>query len=157
MSGSSGIPSVIGRTQPKSASLAVRGCLEWLAMGSYAALAALVVFAHLVFVVFATLGGMLALRWPRVAWVHLPAAIWAVFVEFSGGVCPLTPLENALRRRAGLDDYTGDFVANYVFPVLYPEGLTRDAQVAIGVFVLALNGIAYAFVLRNRKRAGGAA
>jgi hypothetical protein len=122
-------------------------------VSTYAALAALVVFAHLVFVVFATLGGMLALRWPRIAWVHLPAAVWAVFVEFSGGVCPLTPLENALRRRAGLGDYEGDFVAKYVFPVLYPEGLTRDAQVAIGAFVLALNGIAYAFVLRNRRRA----
>jgi hypothetical protein len=123
-------------------------------MSTYAALAALVVFAHLLFVVFATLGGMLVLRWPRVAWVHLPAAAWAVFVEFSGRLCPLTPLEHALRRRAGLDDYAGDFVANYVFPVLYPDGLTREAQLAIGAFVLVLNAIAYAFVLRNRLWAG---
>src|SRR5687767_3914628 len=123
-------------------------------MGTYAALAALVVFAHLAFVVFATLGGMLALRWPRIAWVHLPAAAWAAFVEFSGRLCPLTPLENVLRRRAGLEDYSGDFVANYIFPVLYPEGLTREAQIATGAFVLALNAIAYTFVLRSRKRAG---
>ena len=122
-------------------------------MSTYAALAALIVFAHLVFVVFATLGGVLALRWPRVAWVHLPAAAWAAFVEFSGRLCPLTPLENALRRRAGLEDYSGDFIANYIFPVLYPEGLTREAQMAMGVFVLALNAIAYTFVLRSRRRA----
>jgi hypothetical protein len=126
-------------------------------MSTYAALAALIVFAHLVFVVFATLGGVLALRWPRVAWVHLPAAAWAAFVEFTGRLCPLTPLENALRRRAGLEDYSGDFVAHYVFPVLYPEGLTREAQMAIGAFVLVLNAIAYTFVLRSRRRAGAAA
>ena len=129
-------------------------------MSTYAALAALVVFAHLAFVVFATVGGVLALRWPRVAWVHLPAAAWAVFVEFSGGLCPLTPLENMLRRRAGLEDYSGDFIANYVFPVLYPEGLPREAQLVIGAFVLVVNAIAYAFVIRSRRRtgeAGGAA
>ena len=116
-----------------------------------ASLAALVVVVHLTFVVFATLGGMLAIRWPRIAWVHLPCAAWAAFVEFSGRICPLTPLENALRRRAGLEYYSGDFVANYIFPVLYPEGLTRDAQLAIGAFVVMLNVVAYAWVLRRRR------
>jgi hypothetical protein len=119
-------------------------------MSTYAALAALVVFAHLAFVVFATLGGVLALRWPRIAWVHLPSAAWAVFVEFSGRLCPLTPLENILRRRAGLEDYSGDFIANYMFPVLYPAGLTREAQLAIGCFVIVMNVTAYVFVWRRR-------
>ena len=121
-------------------------------MNGYALLAAAIVVAHLAFVVFAALGGVLALRWPRIAWVHVPAAAWAVFVEFSGRICPLTPLENALRRRAGLDLYSGDFVGNYIFPVLYPEGLTRDAQFAIGGFVLLLNVVAYGWVLRERRR-----
>lgn len=115
-------------------------------------LAAFVVVVHLAFVVFATLGGVLGLRWPRIAWVHLPCAAWAAFVEFSGRVCPLTPLENALRARAGLDDYSGDFVAYYIFPILYPAGLTRDAQIAIGAFVVVLNVAAYTFVIRRRKR-----
>lgn len=115
------------------------------------AAAAIVVF-HLTFVIFATLGGLLALRWPAMAWVHVPCAAWAAFVEFSGRICPLTPLENVLRRRAGLDDYSGDFVANYIFPVLYPEGLTRDAQMAIGGFVIALNVFAYAWVIRRHRR-----
>jgi hypothetical protein len=115
-------------------------------------LAGLIVVLHIAFVVFATLGGVLAIRWPRIAWVHVPCAAWAAFVEFSGRICPLTPLENALRRRAGLDLYSGDFVANYVFPLLYPEGLTRDAQVVIGSFVVALNVAAYGWVLARRRR-----
>src|SRR5687767_14353043 len=115
-------------------------------------LAGLIVFVHLAFIVFATLGGVLAIRWPRIAWIHVPSAAWAAFVEFSGGICPLTPLENSLRRRAGLDDYSGDFIAAYVFPVLYPEGLTRDAQLVIGGFVVVLNVAAYAWVLSRRRR-----
>jgi hypothetical protein len=117
-----------------------------------ALLAALVVAVHLAFVVFATLGGLLALRWPSVAWVHVRCAVWAAFVEFSGRICPLTPLENALRRRAGLELYSGDFVANYIFPVLYPEGLTRDVQILVGAFVVALNVAAYGWVIRQRSR-----
>jgi hypothetical protein len=120
----------------------------------YQFLAALVVVAHLAFVVFATVGGMLVLRWPRIAWIHLPAAAWAAFVELSGRLCPLTPLENALRRRAGLDDYSSDFVANYVFPMLYPTGLTREAQMAIGLFVIVMNVVAYGWVIRRRRVAG---
>jgi hypothetical protein len=116
-----------------------------------ALLASLTVIVHLLFVVFATMGGMLAVRWPRIAWIHLPAAAWAVFVELSGGICPLTPLEQALRRRAGLPDYSGDFVANYIFPVLYPEGLTRGAQFAIGGFVVVTNVVAYVWVFWRRK------
>jgi hypothetical protein len=120
-------------------------------VNGFALLAALIVLVHLLFVVFACVGGMLAVRWPRIAWIHLPAAAWAVFVELSGGVCPLTPLELALRRLAGLPDYSGDFVANYVFPVLYPEGLTRGAQFAVGGFVVATNVIAYGWVFWRRK------
>ena len=120
-------------------------------MTGYAVAAALVVVIHLVFVVFATLGGLLAVRWPSIAWMHLPAAAWAMFVEFSGGICPLTPFEQTLRQRAGLEDYSGDFVANYIFPLLYPAGLTRRAQVAIGCFVIVTNAIAYAFVWKRRR------
>ena len=98
------------------------------------------------------MGALLAIRWPRIAWVHVPCAVWAAFVELSGRVCPLTPFENALRRRAGLDAYSADFIANYVFPVLYPEGLTRNAQFVIGGFVIVLNVAAYAWVLSRRRR-----
>jgi hypothetical protein len=117
----------------------------------YALLAGLVVVAHMLFVAFAALGGLLALRWPAVAWVHVPAAVWAAYVELSGTFCPLTPLENTLRTRAGLDVYSSDFVARYLFPVLYPDGLTRNVQVLIGLLVVAINIAVYAAVLRQRR------
>jgi len=120
--------------------------------GVFALLAGLVVLIHLAFVVFAAAGALLALRWRRVPWVHLPAVAWAAFIEFSGGVCPLTPLENDLRAAAGLDYYSGDFVAAYLFPVLYPEGLTREAQFLAGGAVLTINAVAYGWLLWRSSR-----
>lgn len=118
--------------------------------------AALVVVAHFAFVVFVAGGVVLVRRWPALAWVHLPAAAWGAFIEFSGRICPLTPLEQTLRARAGLEPYTGDFVAQYLFPVLYPEGLTREAQLVIGLAVVAVNAAGYTFVyLYRRPRAAG--
>jgi hypothetical protein len=119
----------------------------------YALAAGLIVLAHLAFVVFAAGGVLLVLRWLPLAWLHLPAVAWAAFIEFSGGICPLTPLEQTLRARAGLEAYAGDFVARYLFPVLYPEGLTRRAQFIIGMAVVAVNVAGYAFVY-FRRRAG---
>ena|SRR5688572_1326705 len=116
----------------------------------FATLAALVVVAHLGFAAFAAFGGALVLRWPRLAWVHLPCVAWAAYVELSGRLCPLTPLEQSLRQRAGLESYSGDFVAHYIFPLLYPEGLTREAQVALGIVVIALNAAAYTIAIRRR-------
>lgn len=117
----------------------------------YALLAGLIVVVHMAFVVFAAGGALLVLRWPALMWAHVPAAAWAAYIEFSGGLCPLTPLENSLRARAGLDYYAGDFVARYLFPVLYPEGLTRRAQVVIGLVVLAVNAAAYTYVYLSRR------
>ena len=95
-------------------------------------LADAIVVLHLAFIVFALGGGALVLRWPRVAWLHLPAVAWAAYVEFTATICPLTPLENALRRRAGAAGYDGGFVEHYVIPVIYPAELTPTIQVAIG-------------------------
>ena len=118
----------------------------------FAAIAGLLVAGHMLFVAFAAFGGALVLKRAWVVWLHLPAAVWAVYIEVSGGICPLTPLENALRTRAGLDVYSGDFVARYLFPVLYPEGLTREVQVGIGAAVLAINVVLYAVVIRRRTK-----
>jgi hypothetical protein len=120
---------------------------------AYAAGAGVVVLAHLSFVLFAAGGALLSLKWPSVIWLHLPAVAWAAYIEFAGGICPLTPLENTLRARAGLDYYSGDFVARYLFPVLYPAGLTRGAQLVIGTAVVAINLALYAAIYRNRRRA----
>jgi hypothetical protein len=118
----------------------------------FAGLAAGVVAIHAAFVLFATLGGLLTIRWPRVAWAHVPCLIWAAYIELSGHLCPLTPLENILRERAGLDQYSGDFVARYVFPVLYPEGLTRSIQITLGVFLLGINAVVYWRLLSRTRR-----
>src|SRR4026209_2900188 len=95
----------------------------------YRGLADAVVMIHLLFAAFVVLGGFLAWRWPRVTWVHFPAAVWGVAIEFGGWICPLTPLENALRARAGLAGYSGGFVEHYLLPALYPVGLTASQRV----------------------------
>jgi hypothetical protein len=117
----------------------------------YAVAAGMVVIFHLAFVVFAAAGALLMLKWRRAWWVHLPAVAWAAWIEFSGGICPLTPFENDLRALAGLEFYSGDFVARYLFPVLYPGGLTRGAQMMIGMGVLILNATLYAVVFYRRR------
>lgn len=118
----------------------------------YAVLAGGVVLGHLLFVAFAAAGALLALRWRWMPWVHVPAVLWAALIEYSGGVCPLTPIENQLRAAAGLHDYSGDFIAEYLFPVLYPDGLTRQAQVVIGSLVVAINAAAYGWLFGRRVR-----
>jgi len=117
----------------------------------YSILADVVLVLHFAFVVFVAVGGLLVLRWPRVAWAHVPAAVWGVAIEFGGWICPLTPLENELRARAGEAPYGGDFIARYLLPVLYPEGLTREAQVVMGLAALILNGAIYGIVLRRMR------
>jgi Protein of Unknown function (DUF2784) len=117
----------------------------------YARLADLVLVAHLAFVLFAALGGLLVLRWPRVAWVHLPAVAWGAFIEATGGICPLTPLENSLRRAGGGAGYEGDFLEHYVVSLLYPQGLTRDMQLGLAALLVVVNAVIYAWVWRRRR------
>ena len=109
----------------------------------FGALADLVLLAHAAFILFAAAGALLLRRFPRVAWLHLPAVAWGVAIEWSGGVCPLTPLEVWLRRRAGTTGYGGDFIEHYVTAVIYPAGLTRGMQVALGGGLLLLNVFLY--------------
>jgi hypothetical protein len=119
----------------------------------YRALADLVLVVHLAFVVFVVLGGFLVLRWRWVAWLHVPAAIWGILIEYAGWTCPLTPLENSLRQSGGEPGYSGSFIEHYILPVLYPAALPRGTQIALGSFALAVNLIAYGLVIARRKRA----
>ncbi|HYL04570.1 MAG TPA: DUF2784 domain-containing protein [Thermoanaerobaculia bacterium] len=116
-------------------------------------LAGAVVTLHLGFVLFVALGGLLVRRWRRLAWAHLAALAWGVWIELSGGICPLTPLENRLRRLGGEAAYGGDFVGHYLLPMLYPEGLDRGVQAVLAAAVLGLNAAVYWRVLR-RPRSG---
>ena len=119
----------------------------------YGLLADLVLLAHAGFVAFVVLGGLLVLRWPRLAWLHLPAVAWGAGIEFAGAICPLTPLEIQLRSLAGQQGYAGGFVEHYVFALLYPEGLTRNVQLVLGALVVVMNALVYA-ILWRRHRAG---
>lgn len=118
------------------------------------ALADVVLVVHLAFVLFVLLGGLLALRWPRLAWVHLPVALYGVIIEYVGFVCPLTPLEVWLRQRGGEAGYEGGFIEHYITAALYPTGLTRGLQVALGTGVLVLNAVVYVMLFRRRNAPG---
>ena len=111
------------------------------------------VLLHLCFIAFIVVGGFLAWRWRALAWVHLPAAAWGALIEFMGWTCPLTPLENHLRRLAGESGYGGGFIAHYLTPIIYPAGLTSPNQIALGVLVLAVNAWAYSVYFSRLRRA----
>jgi hypothetical protein len=115
-------------------------------------LADAVVLVHLGFIVFVVLGGLLVLRRRWVAWLHLPAALWGAAIELAGWICPLTPLEVSLRRRAGEAGYTGGFIEHYLIPIIYPGALSRPIQIGLGVGVVALNLGIYAWILRRSSR-----
>jgi len=118
----------------------------------YRLLADGLVVVHVAFVGFVVLGGLLVLRWPRVAFAHLPAVAWGVVIELAGWVCPLTPLENQARAAGGGIAYQGDFIEHYLLPVLYPAELTRHVQCALGLGALLLNMAVYALVIARRRR-----
>ena len=115
-----------------------------------------VLLVHFAFVLFVVLGGALLLRWPKLAWIHLPAVVWAALVELNGWICPLTPIEIELRRASGEAGYTGDFLEHYIVALLYPEGLTRAIQIALAIVVVAINAAIYAAALRSRRHRGSA-
>ena len=116
-------------------------------------LADVVVALHLGFVLFVVLGGLLALRWRRVAWLHVPCVVWGVAIGIGGWICPLTPLENRLRLDAGEAGYEGGFIEHYLVPVLYPDVLTRAMQTGLALMALSINVAVYLWiVLRRRAR-----
>lgn len=117
----------------------------------YGILADAVVLAHTAFVLFAVFGGFLVLRRRWLAWLHIPAVLWAALVETAGWICPLTPLENLLRQRAGIMTYQSDFIEQYMMPILYPAALTRKMQTALGLAVLLINVSVYAWLWRRSK------
>jgi hypothetical protein len=115
-------------------------------------LADILVLLHLLFVVFVVAGGFLLLRWPKIAWLQVPAAVWGAYIEFSSGICPLTPLENHLRALSGEAGYSVSFVERYLMPILYPANLTVPIQIVLGGLVVVVNLAAYALAYRAWKR-----
>lgn len=118
-------------------------------------IADIIVVIHFAFICFVVAGGLLALRWPACAWVHLPAAAWGAAIEFGGWICPLTPLEQRLRIEAGQGVYETTFIEQYLMPVIYPAGLTREVQFLLGIAVIAVNILIYRLVFRRRPARPG--
>ena len=121
-------------------------------MDVYSLFADAVVLTHFLFIAFVICGGLLVIRWPKIAFVHLPAAVWGATVEISGWICPLTPLENHFRNLTGDTSYSGDFIARYLLPVIYPENLTTTIQQVLGILVIVINIIFYTIAIRKYRR-----
>ncbi len=122
----------------------------------YRALAVAAVAVHFLFILFVLFGGFLVFRWPRVAWAHVPVFLWGALIEFGGWVCPLTYLENHYRLKGLAEGYATSFVEHYIMPLIYPDllfpgGFPRSGFIAIGVFVLALNGAVYWRAWKRRR------
>ncbi|MGH8417245.1 MAG: DUF2784 domain-containing protein [Pseudomonas sp.] len=115
----------------------------------YSLMADAVVVFHLMFIVFVMLGALLVLHRPAWIWLHLPAVVWGMVVELLHLYCPLTPLENSLRIKAGVAGYEGDFVSRYLIPLIYPAALTPQIQIGLAGLVLMVNLVAYALVIKR--------
>lgn len=113
-------------------------------------LADLVVLIHFAFILFVVAGGFLVMKWPKISWLHLPAALWGAMIEFTGWICPLTPLENSLRQ---VDPGSSKgFIETYIFPLIYPEALTREIQLGLGLGVVLINVAIYGYLLVQCKK-----
>lgn len=117
----------------------------------YRVAADLVLVAHFAFIILVVVGALVAFRFSWFAWIHIPAASWGAFVELTGRICPLTTLENFLRVHAGQEGYANSFVEQYIFPVIYPAGLTRQVQLLLAGLVVAVNVIIYAMILLRKR------
>jgi hypothetical protein len=115
-------------------------------------LANFILVIHLGFILFVVVGGLLVFRWPWAAFIHLPAVLWGVAIELGNWICPLTPMEQKLRLAAHESGYTGGFIEHYLIPLIYPDELTRDIQLGLGLFVLLVNVLIYAWWLVRRKK-----
>lgn len=118
----------------------------------YHLLADLVMLFHFSFILFAVLGALLVVKWPKLVWLHIPVVLWAMGIEFYGGICPLTPIENELRIKAGEAGYSGGFIANYIGAVIYPGEITHTVGMILGTSVLVINAILYGWVIKRRRR-----
>lgn len=116
-----------------------------------------VLVLHGLFIAWAAFGALAVWRWPRLLVLHLPALAWGVWIEISGGICPLTPLENSLRRAAGQSGYSGGFIDHYLGGLIYPAGLTREAQWVVAGVLLAINVVLYAVMIVRVRNARGSA
>lgn len=118
----------------------------------YIIFADIIVIIHLIFILFVVTGGLLVIKWRKLIWAHVPAALWGALIEFTGWICPLTYLENDLRVKGGSLGYSSGFIEHYLIPIIYPAGLTHSIQIVLGIFVVLLNVTVYGWIIMHRKQ-----
>ena len=118
----------------------------------YELFANLTLIAHLIFILFVIFGGLLFFIFSKVFYIHLPALLWGIYIEFTNSVCPLTYLENWFLNKAELATYSNGFINNYLYPIIYPDGLTNNIQIYLGITLIVINILIYGLIFKNFKR-----
>ena len=118
----------------------------------YELFANLTLIIHLIFILFVIFGGMLSFFFSKIIYIHFPALLWGIYIEFTNSICPLTYLENWFLNQAELTTYSNSFINNYLFPIIYPEGLTTDIQTYIGITLIVFNILIYGLIFKNIKK-----
>ena len=118
----------------------------------YELFANLTLIAHLIFILFVIFGGLLFFIFSKILYIHLPALLWGIYIELNNSVCPLTYLENWFLDKAELETYSNGFINNYLYPIIYPEGLTNNIQIYLGITLIVINILIYGFIFKNFKR-----
>ena len=118
----------------------------------YEFFANLTLVAHLIFILFVVFGGLIFFIFPKIIYMHLPALLWGIYIEFTNSVCPLTYLENWFLYKGELSTYSNDFINNYLFPIIYPESLTAEIQIYLGMLLIIINILIYGLIYKNFKR-----
>ena len=118
----------------------------------YELFANLTLIIHLIFILFVIFGGLLFFIFSKIIYIHLPALLWGIYIELTNSVCPLTYLENWFLHKGELTTYSNDFINNYLFPIIYPEGLTTDIQTYIGITLIVINILIYGLIFKNLKK-----
>jgi hypothetical protein len=114
-------------------------------------LARITFLVHFAFILFVPLGGLLAVKWKHCPWLHVPSAVYGALLSFFGWICPLTPLESWLLEKGGRTGYHCGFIEHYIVPIIYPEGLTRNLGITLGVAAVVINLIIYTWLMRKSR------
>ena len=118
----------------------------------YELFANLTLIAHLMFILFVIFGGLLYLIFSKIIYIHLPALLWGIYVELSNSICPLTYLENWFLNKGNLTTYSNNFISNYIFPIIYPDSLTAEIQIYLGVSLIIINILIYSLIFKNLRK-----
>ena len=118
----------------------------------YEFFANLTLISHLIFILFVVFGGLIFFIFPKIIYMHLPALLWGIYIELTNSVCPLTYLENWFLHKGELSTYSNDFINNYLFPIIYPEGLTSNIQTYLGITLIFINILIYGLIFKNLKK-----